>query len=144
MTHGRVLALDPGTTRIGVAVSDPLRIVATPLAVLPADDFEDALRALIEEYEPAILVVGLPVSLSGNEGPAADKARAFGDAVAALTGLDVHYVDERFTTATATSAMLEGGVRRRDRRQNVDKVAAAVILRHFLNGPQESERDQSG
>lgn len=127
-----------------MAVSDPLRIVATPLAVLPADDFEDALRALIDEYEPAILVVGLPVSLSGNEGPAAGKARAFGEEVAALTGLDVHYVDERFTTATATSAMLEGGVRRRDRRQNVDKVAAAVILRHFLNGPQESERDQPG
>lgn len=127
-----------------MAVSDPLRIVATPLAVLPADDFEDALRALIEEYEPAILVVGLPVSLSGKEGPAAGKARAFGEEVAALTGLDVHYVDERFTTATATSAMLEGGVRRRDRRQNVDKVAAAVILRHFLNGPQESERDQPG
>lgn len=144
MIRGRVLALDPGTTRIGVAVSDPLRIVATPLAVLPADDFEEPLRALIDEYQPAILVVGLPVSLSGGEGPAADKARAFGEEVARLTGLEIHYVDERFTTATATSAMLEGGVRRRDRRQNVDKVAAAVILRHFLNGPQESERDQSG
>lgn len=127
-----------------MAVSDPLRIVATPLAVLPADDFEEPLRVLIDEYRPAILVVGLPVSLSGNEGPAADKARAFGEAVARLTGLEVRYVDERFTTATATSAMLEGGVRRRDRRQNVDKVAAAVILRHFLDGPQDSERDHSG
>lgn len=135
MTVGRVLALDPGSTRIGVAVSDPLRIVATPLTVLPATGFEAGLRTLLDEYRPSTIVVGLPIGLSGKEGASAASARAFGERVAALAGMDVEYVDERFTTATAESAMLEGGVKRRDRRENVDKVAAAVILRHYLDRP---------
>ena len=143
MTSGRVLALDPGSTRIGVAVSDPLRIVATPLAVLEAATFEAQLPGLIAEYEPALVIVGLPVGLSGREGPAAALARTFGARVGELTGIEVEYVDERFTTATAESAMLEGGVKRRDRRQNIDKVAAAVILRHFLDRPQPPDRDHS-
>jgi putative Holliday junction resolvase len=138
---GRVLAFDPGTTRIGVAVSDPLRIVASPLAVLPVSGFEEALRGLVEEYRPTTIVVGLPVGLSGDEGPAAAKAREFGAAVEAIAGAKVIYVDERFTTATAESAMLEGGVKRRDRRQNVDKVAAAVILRHYLDRSEPLDRD---
>jgi putative holliday junction resolvase len=130
---GRVLALDPGSTRIGVAVSDPLQIVASPVAVLPADSFEDELQLLVEEYRPVKVVVGLPVGLSGREGPAAALARTFATRVAELTGLEVELVDERFTTATAEAAMLEGGVKRRKRRGNVDKVAAAVILRHYLD-----------
>jgi putative holliday junction resolvase len=82
------------------------------------------------------------VGLSGREGASAQAARAFGDLVAQVTGIPVEYVDERFTTATAESAMLEGGVKRRDRRQNVDKVAAAVILRHYLD--RGIDRDYSG
>lgn len=137
-----MLAFDPGTTRIGVAVSDPLRIVASPLTVVSVEDFEDRIRTLISEYQPAILVVGLPVSLSGRENAAAVRARAFGTRLAEITGLPVEFVDERFTTATAESAMLEGGVKRRDRRSNVDKVAAAVILRHFLDRPPQFDRDR--
>lgn len=140
MTEGRVLAFDPGTTRIGVAVSDPLRIVASPLVVIPVGDFEDRVEVLISEYQPSTLVVGLPVSLSGRENTAAARARAFGARLAEITGLPVEFVDERFTTATAESAMLEGGVKRRDRRSNVDKVAAAVILRHFLDRPIDRDR----
>lgn len=142
MTQGRVLAFDPGTTRIGVAVSDPLRIVASPLTVVSVDHFEDRIGTLISEYQPTILVVGLPVSLSGKENAAAVRARAFGARLAEITGLAVEFVDERFTTATAESAMLEGGVKRRDRRSNVDKVAAAVILRHFLDRPSGLDRDR--
>lgn len=143
MTSGRVLALDPGSTRIGVAVSDPLRIVASPLAVLEAGKFDDELPRLVAEYDPTVIIVGLPVGLSGREGPAAGLARALGARVTELTGIAVEYVDERFTTATAESAMLEGGVKRRDRRQNVDKIAAAVILRHFLDRPRPDDRDHS-
>lgn len=135
MTMGRVLAFDPGSTRIGVAVSDPLRIVATPLEVVDVGDFETRLTALIEEYRPTEIVVGLPVGLAGREGPAAVAARRFGASIADSTGLPVHYVDERFTTATAEAALLEGGVKRRDRRRKVDRVAAAVILRQFLDRP---------
>ena len=142
MSSGRVLALDPGSTRIGVAISDPLRIVATPLAVLDAATFDDDLPRLVAEHDPSVIIVGLPVGLSGREGPAAALARVLGSRVTELTGFEVEYVDERFTTATAESAMLEGGVKRRDRRQNVDKVAAAVILRHYLDRPQPN-RDHS-
>ena len=138
-----MLALDPGSTRIGVAISDPLRIVATPLAVVSAESLDDELLRLVAEYRPSVIIVGLPVGLSGHEGPAAAQARALGAHVTELTGMDVEYVDERFTTATAESAMLEGGVKRRDRRQNVDKVAAAVILRHFLDRPLPDDRDHS-
>lgn len=133
MTAGRVLALDPGTTRVGVAVSDPLRIVASPLAVLSADDWEAPLHEIVEKYRPAVIVVGLPIGLSGREGPAAERARDFAAEVSRALEVDVELFDERFTTATAESALREGGVRRRDRRGKVDKVAAAVILRHYLD-----------
>jgi putative holliday junction resolvase len=122
-------------------VSDPLRIVATPLKVVLVSAFEEELRRLVSEYQPSTIVIGLPVGLSGREGASAQSARALGDLVAEVTGIPVVYVDERFTTATAESAMLEGGVKRRDRRQNVDKVAAAVILRHYLDGAQHIDRD---
>ncbi len=142
MTVGRVLAFDPGSTRVGVAVSDPLRIVATPLKVVPLSEFEQELHLLVSEYQPSTIVIGLPVGLSGREGPSAQAARALGDLVSQATGIHVEFVDERFTTATAESAMLEGGVKRRDRRQNVDKVAAAVILRHYLD--RGTDRDYPG
>lgn len=136
MTAGRVLALDPGTKRIGVAVSDELRIVATPLEVVDIDDFDERLRELLDDYSPTAIVVGLPVGLSGREGPSAERARAFAERVASIAGMEVDVVDERFTTATAESALLEGGVKRRERRRSVDKVAAAVILRQYLERPQ--------
>jgi putative Holliday junction resolvase len=132
VTVGRALAFDYGSRRIGVAVSDALRITAGPLEVIPTDDAMRHVLRLVGEYQPTVIIVGLPVSLSGGEGAAAQAARAFGEAVAAETGLPVEYVDERFTTHTAEQAMLEGGVKRRDRRQKVDKVAAAVILRQYL------------
>lgn len=131
---GRVLALDPGSRRIGVAVSDPLRLTAGPLRVIDrrSGDAFGEIREIVGEYQPDLIVVGLPVSLRGGEGAAAAEARRFGEEVGRVTGLPVEYVDERFTTRTAESAMLEGGVRRRDRRDRVDKVAAAVILQQFL------------
>lgn len=138
---GRVLALDHGSVRIGVAVSDPLRIVAAPLEVIPVGEFTDRLATLLTEYQPTEIVVGLPVSLSGREGRAAIAAREFGREVAVASGLPVHFVDERFTTASAEAALLEGGVKRRSRRQKVDRVAAAVILRQFLDQQSGSDRD---
>ncbi len=133
MTLGRVMAFDPGSKRIGVAVSDPLRIVASPLSVIDAADPWDAIDALLDEYAPVEVVVGLPVSLSGDEGPAADRARAFGKELERRTGRSIQWVDERFTTQKAEEALIEGGVRRRQRKETVDKVAAAVILQHYLS-----------
>lgn len=134
MSPGRVLAFDHGAVRIGVAVSDPLRITANPLTVIDAGNPLEAVEELVDEYRPDTIVVGLPVGLGGQEGSAAEAARRFGQAVADRTGIPVEYVDERFTTRTAEEALIEGGVRRRERRSTVDKVAAAVILRHYLGG----------
>ena len=133
MTLGRVMAFDPGSKRIGVAVSDPLRIVASPLTVIDATDPWEEIEELIHEYAPTDVVVGLPVSLSGAEGPAAERARAFGEELERRTGRSIHWVDERFTTQKAEEALIEGGVRRRQRKDTVDKVAAAVILQHYLS-----------
>lgn len=127
-----MLAFDHGTVRIGVAVSDPLRITANPLAVLDAADPFEAIDRLVDQYRPDTIVVGLPVGLGGREGQAAEAARRFGRTVAERTGIPVEYVDERFSTRTAEEALIEGRVRRRERRSTVDKVAATVILRHYL------------
>jgi putative Holliday junction resolvase len=135
MTPGRVIAFDPGSKRIGVAVSDPLRIIASPLTVIDAADPWDAIDGLLDEYAPTDVVIGLPVSLSGGEGPAAERARAFGAELERRTGRSIQWVDERFTTQKAEEALIEGGVRRRRRKEAVDKVAAAVILQHYLSSP---------
>lgn len=115
-----------------MAVSDPLRIVASPLTVLDAHDPWAEVASLLDEYRPVVVVVGLPVSLDGTEGPSADRARAFGRELETRCGRSVEYVDERYTTRTAEAALIEGKVKRKDRKQAVDKVAAAVILRHYL------------
>lgn len=135
MIPGRVIAFDPGSKRIGVAVSDPLRIIASPLTVIDAADPWEAIDALLDEYAPTEVVVGLPVSLTGGEGPAAERARAFGAELERHTGRSIQWVDERFTTQKAEEALIEGGVRRRQRKEAVDKVAAAVILQHYLSSP---------
>jgi len=131
----RVLALDPGSRRIGVALSDPLRITAQPFDVLDAGagDLMDRIRSLAAEHDVEQIVVGFPVSLDGGEGPAAAAARRFADRVAAATGLPVDLQDERFSTVTAERVLLEAGVRRERRRGVRDRVAAAVFLQSYLD-----------
>ena len=131
----RVLGLDPGERRIGVALSDPLGIIAQPHIVLDQrkTDAVAAIRDICTEYEVKTVVVGLPVSLSGVEGTAAEKARVLGERVAAATGCEIVFFDERFTTVQAEAALIEGGVRRNKRRATIDKVAAAVMLQGYLD-----------
>jgi len=132
---GRCLGLDPGERRIGVAVSDATGTIATPLEFLNVRDgsHEQRLVDLCIEWEITKIVVGLPVSLDGTEGPAATRSREFGDAVANSTGIAVVFHDERFTTVTAEQALLESGMKRRSRTQKRDQVAAAVMLQGFLD-----------
>ncbi len=131
----RILGLDPGERRIGVALSDPTGTIASPHSVIDRKsmDVADAVRAVCIENEVDRIVVGLPTSLSGGEGPAAKAAREVGRLAAEATGLPVEFHDERFTTVTAEAALLEGGVRRAKRRDIRDKVAAAVILQSYLD-----------
>lgn len=132
----RYLGIDPGERRIGIALSDPLGIIAQPHVVLDRrrGSFLDEIQALCTEYSVETIVIGLPTSLSGEEGSAAERARVLGDEVAVATGCEVVFFDERFTTVQAEAALLEGGMRRRKRRETVDKVAAAVMLQGYLDG----------
>ena len=130
------MGVDPGERRIGIALSDPLGIIAQPHIVLDRRQGSvlEEIRAICIEYEVETIVVGLPTSLSGAETSAAERARVLGDEVAGATGCDVVFFDERFTTVQAESALLEGGMKRRKRRETVDKVAAAVMLQGYLDG----------
>ena len=132
------LAVDPGSVRIGVARSDPSGALATPLTVVRRGRGDlDALASLAEAEEAMEILVGLPKSLSGREGPAAITAKQFAaDLAARVAPLPVRLVDERFTTATAHDALRAGGHDSRARRHSVDSAAAAVLLEAAL----ESER----
>lgn len=136
---GRVLAVDPGSVRVGIAVSDPLRITAQPLDVLAASDAVERITDLCRLLDVEEIVIGLPVTEAGGEGESARSARALGDRLADATGLPVVPVDEKYTSRMAESAMIEGGTRRRKRRGMVDKVAAAVILRSYLDQQREKQ-----
>lgn len=140
MRRGRRLAIDVGEARIGVASCDPDGVLATPVETVPGRDVPAAhrrLKQLVEEYEPIEVVVGLPRSLSGREGPAAVKIRAFAQELArGIAPVPVRLVDERMTTVTASQGLRASGVTSRKGRSVIDQVAAVVILQNAL----ESER----
>jgi putative holliday junction resolvase len=136
-TRLRVLALDLGTKRVGVAVSDRSGTIASPLTVVARSgsrrrDHERIAR-LVAEEEAELVVVGLPLNMDGSRGPAAAAAGDEAGALATVVGVPVVTFDERRTTVTADQLLAQRRVRARDRRQVVDQVAAAVILQHWLD-----------
>ncbi|MBR4444171.1 MAG: Holliday junction resolvase RuvX, partial [Clostridia bacterium] len=131
----RVLALDVGEKRIGVAVSDPLGITAQGVETIQSNGWShdiERVAQLLKQYETDRLLVGLPRTLSGETGPQAEKILAFAEQLAAR-GWRVRFQDERLTTSLAQRALIEGDVSRRKRREVVDKLAAAYILQSFLD-----------
>ncbi len=134
----RTLGIDLGEKRIGVALSDPGGILATPHTVIVRSGSRvrdhRRLAELVEEWEVGRIVVGLPLSLDGTEGPAAVAARAEADAIGVATGVPVETYDERLTTVSAHQVLREQGVAGPDRKEVVDKVAAAVLLQAWLDG----------
>ena len=110
-------------------------MIAQPHVVLDrrSSDPVEEIKRMCDEYEVTAVVIGLPTTLSGDEGPSAGLARELGAEITAATGCEVEFFDERFTTVQAESALLEGGVRRRKRRETVDKVAAAMMLQGYLD-----------
>jgi putative Holliday junction resolvase len=132
----RLLGVDYGTVRVGLAVSDAGRKIASPLAVWerrgPARDAE-YFRALVAAEEVAALVVGLPVHLDGREGAKAVEARAFGRWLAETTGLPVVFWDERFSTVEAESALWQAGLTHKRRKARRDRVAAQILLQAYLD-----------
>jgi putative Holliday junction resolvase len=129
------LAVDVGSVRIGVARSDPGGVLASPLTVVRSGPGQlDELAGLAADAEPIEVIVGLPTSLSGRDGTAADQARSFAAELAArLAPVPVRLVDERFTTTQAHAALRRGGKDSRARRQVVDAAAAAVLLQAALD-----------
>ena len=123
---GRVLALDLGEARIGVAVSDPDRTVALPSGTIKVAGGVEDLKAAAE------VVVGHPVSLSGERGPAARRAEEFAGGLRLLLRVPVHLQDERLSTAEAERGLRAAGARGRDRRRAGDAAAAGLILESFL------------
>lgn len=127
------LAIDWGDARIGVAACDPQGTLAYPVSTVPAGAAEIAgLLALIAEYEPRELIVGLPRALSGQEGLAAAKIRVKAEALALAQDLPVRLVDERLTTVTASRRLSAGGKKAKDQRRMIDQAAAVAILEHAL------------
>ena len=140
----RVLGVDYGTRRIGLAISDELGLTARPLEVVARRDLESALRRIAEEFSVGHVVVGLPTALSGNEGVSAAGARELGAVIANSLDVTVEYVDERFTSRMAESALLESGMKRQGRKETVDKVAAAIILQTYLDRANRSGNPDPG
>lgn len=153
MRPGVRLGVDVGDVRIGVARSDPSGLIATPVETVARGDGDLArLRALVAEEDAVEVVVGLPRSLSGGEGPAAAKVRAFAaELAAALAPVPVRLCDERLSTVSAESVLRERGKKGKKRRAVVDQAAAVVILQNALeterrtgNAPGEAVRVSGG
>ena len=132
----RILALDHGTKRIGVALSDELQMIASPLEYIPAEplaEFFTRLTQLLREKEVGMILVGMPRNMDGSYGPAADKVRAFVAALQEVVALPVRTWDERLTSAMANRVLLQGNVRRDQRKQKVDMMSAAILLQGYLD-----------
>jgi len=132
----RVLGVDLGSVRVGVALSDPTGSLATPLVVLPRTSALHArLKGLIEEHEAGAVVVGLPRSLDGRERKAAGIVRAEVELMAKRLGVPLHLQDERLSTVAAHAGLAAAGKTARQRRGSVDASAAAVLLQSWLDSP---------
>ena len=132
----RILAIDPGSVRLGLALSDPSGTIAQPLSVLSRRSEAEDLKALVDlvaRHDIAAIVIGLPRTMNGRLETAAQEAQAFGARVAQATGRPVAYWDERLTTVAAERYLIEQGKRRSKRRQEVDRMAATLLLQGYLD-----------
>jgi putative holliday junction resolvase len=132
----RVLAIDHGSKRMGIAISDELRMIAQPLefiAAEPFDKFLDRLKQIIREKEVSLVVVGIPRNMDGSYGPAALKVQEFVAVLKDAVPVPIKSWDERLTTVQANRFLIEANVRRSKRKEKVDKTAAAILLQSFLD-----------
>ena len=143
----RILGLDYGSKTVGVAVSDPLLVMATGLEIIRRDS-ENKLRrtlarieSLIDEYEVDKIVLGLPKNMNNTLGDRAEKTLEFKEMLERRTGLEVIMWDERLTTVMAHRTMIESGVRREDRSKYVDSIAAVFILQGYLDSLANSRKE---
>jgi putative Holliday junction resolvase len=132
----RILALDHGTKRIGVALSDPTRTIATPMEYIPAQPFAkflERLKVILKEKEVEMILLGMPRNMDGSYGPAALKVQEFAAVLKEAVPPPIKLWDERLTTTMANRFLIEGDVSRRKRKEKVDKMAAAILLQSYLD-----------
>lgn len=131
----RIVAVDIGSVRVGVAVSDPLGSFAQALTVLSAkNDWIGELKKIMDTYQTIKLLVGLPLRTGGNEGPEALNIREIAETIIArYPDLEIIFLDERFTTVIAQQSLIEGDVSRKGRKERVDMVAASLLLQSYLD-----------
>ena len=134
---GRLLAIDYGLKRTGLAVTDPLRIIATPLDTVSTHQLINFLQAYLQKETVDLFVVGMPKTLSNEDSSIAPAVRKFVDVLQkTFPDKPVHLADERFTSSIAQRTLIEGGMKKKDRRNkaNVDKVSATIILQGYMEG----------
>ncbi|MBE6464875.1 MAG: Holliday junction resolvase RuvX [Eggerthellaceae bacterium] len=142
----RVMALDIGEKRIGIAISDPDERVATPLSVLDASQVErgeKAFKRLLEDWEPELFLVGLPLTLHGEEGPQSLRIRSVASGISARFGIPVEYSDERLSSREAKRILREEGLSEREMRGKIDMIAANVFLQAWLDEKASDNADAS-
>jgi putative Holliday junction resolvase len=136
VSGGRVIGLDFGSKKIGVAVSDELRLTAHGLENVrarPAEEALEVLKQLVREYNAVEIVIGLPLNMDGTSGPGAEAARAFAARLTSELSVKVHLSDERLTTVMAEKTLLEANLSREKRKKLRDRIAAVLILQNFLD-----------
>ena len=132
----RILAIDHGTKRMGIAVSDELKMLAQPLEFIPAEPFTaflERLKELIREKAVELILVGMPRNMDGSYGPAALKVREFIAVLNDVLAVPIKVWDERLTSVQANRYLIEGNVRRDNRKEKVDQMAAAILLQSYLD-----------
>lgn len=133
----RILAIDHGTKRIGLAISDESAIIAQPLEYVLAEPFSGflaRLKEIIQQKQVELILLGLPRNMDGSYGPAAEKVREFAAVLNEALTIPIKFWDERLTSAQANRFLLQANVKRKDRKEKVDKTAAAILLQSYLDG----------
>ena len=136
ITMGRILCLDVGDVRIGLAMSDIMKIIANPLETLKRKNSQadfDYILNVCKQNDVELILSGLPLSLNGQENAQTQKTREFIEQLQSQTNIPIKFVDERLTTVSAQRVLIESGMRRENRKNVVDKVAAAIILQGYLD-----------
>lgn len=135
MQYSRIMGLDYGEVRIGIAFSDLLQMISSPFETYKRRSliFDlDYLKNLIKEKEVSLIVMGLPLNMDGTEGERALKTREFGSELSKISGVNIVYVDERLTSLEAEEMLIQAKVRREKRKEIIDKLAAQIILETYL------------
>lgn len=132
----KILALDIGTVRIGIATSDIMEIIASAYEVYRRKNLDSDVKyiaELVSKLDAGEIVIGLPLKLDGTEGQSVDMARAFGEKLSELVNVPIVYQDERLSTVSAQRILIESGMRREKRKDKVDSIAATIILQTYLD-----------